>query len=336
MTDLLATRQESAGPARPSGATPRLRLGVLRRTSTIDVARPDGIDGPRLLDARARDARGGEGGVEVTAESSLGGAIDPDGVLLSIRVDGADGPDALLGAVVGPGFRARAAAAYPDDRAHGTPRWTLLDDLPPAMLVSNYARLRAGYQPPWVGDGGQPPKTDICAGWQSGGTMLQTAQREGRQPITLGPAAPPVEVAAEPDAWHEVPPLTPTGSRRRRRLDVAVDDDTGLLAVDAMFRDTYAEASGREIVVHEYAIRAHVDPASLTVVDATAEPHVLPFVECPTAVASAERIVGRRLADLRDEVRKEFVGITTCTHLNDLLRSLEDVAALASLLREPG
>ena len=74
----------------------------------------------------------------------------------------------------------------------------------------------------------------------------------------------------------------------------------------------------------------NVDRGSLTGVDAVADPHVLPFVECPAAVESADRIVGRRITDLRDEVREEFVGITTCTHLNDLLRSLEDVAALAS------
>jgi hypothetical protein len=31
-------------------------------------------------------------------------------------------------------------------------------------------------------------------------------------------------------------------------------------------------------------------------------------------------------------VRAEFTGITTCTHLNDTLRSLEDVEALAPVL----
>jgi hypothetical protein len=38
------------------------------------------------------------------------------------------------------------------------------------------------------------------------------------------------------------------------------------------------------------------------------------------------------LAALRPRVRKEFVGRTTCTHLNDSLRSLGDVAALAAAL----
>ena len=234
----------------------------------------------------------------------------------------------LVGAVVGPGFRARAADHFPAERRAGSPLWTLLDDLPPTMLVSNYGRLRAGFQPPWIDDGGSPPKADICAGWQSGGTMIQTALRVGRQPVTFGPTAPPVEVPDHPEAWHAVEPLPPIGSRRRRRLDVVPAADGGPILVDAMFRDTYATEAGEETIVHEYAIRLHVDAASLEVIDALADPHVLPFVECPAAVESADRVVGRRVTDLRDRVREEFVGITTCTHLNDLLRSLEDVAAL--------
>ena len=331
MTALLPTPAEASGPARPSGATPPLRRGVLRRTSTIDVARPEGMGGPRRIDARAWDAVGRDGGWTVLGDAGLEGVVDPEGVLLTVQVSGSDGSEAaLVDAVVGPGFRGRAAKAFPHDRADGTLRWTLLDDLPPTMLVSNYARLRAGYQPPWIAEGGHPPKVDICSGWQAKGAMIGMAEREGRQPVTLGPSAPRLDVAGEPDAWHAVEPLPSTGSRRRRRLDVAIDNDDHLLVVDAMFRDTYAQGPDDEIIVHEYGVRARVDRGSLTVVEAVADPHVLPFVECPAAVESADRIVGRRITDLRDEVREEFVGITTCTHLNDLLRSLEDVAALAS------
>jgi Protein of unknown function (DUF2889) len=342
---VLRTPTGVAGPARPNGATPPLRPGTLRRTSTIDVARPSGFEAPRVIDARARDVVGdglveGGGGARVLREAALAATIDPDGVLLALEVTPPDASGAeLLGAVVGPGFRGRAARHFAADRRDGTPLWTLLDDLPPTMLVSNYARLRSGYQASWVSQGGQPPKSDICAGWQAGGSMIRMAMREGRQPVTFGPAAPPVEVPGEPEAWHAIDPLAPTGSRRRRRLDV-VSDAGGLLLVDAMFRDTYATALGEqsgasaEIVVHEYAVRLHIDPVTLEVVDAVADPHVLPFVECPAAAESADRIVGRRLTELRDQVRAEFVGISTCTHLNDLLRSLEDVAGLLAEQRD--
>jgi hypothetical protein len=59
---------------------------------------------------------------------------------------------------------------------------------------------------------------------------------------------------------------------------------------------------------------------------------VLPWFECPQAAASAARLTGRPLAGLRPAVRAEFLGPTTCTHLNDTLRALEDVAALINAL----
>ena len=55
---------------------------------------------------------------------------------------------------------------------------------------------------------------------------------------------------------------------------------------------------------------------------------MLPWFECPEAAGSAERLVGRPLDGLRASVRAEFLGTSTCTHLNDALRALEDVPAL--------
>ena len=37
------------------------------------------------------------------------------------------------------------------------------------------------------------------------------------------------------------------------------------------------------------------------------------------------------LAELRDRVRAEFVGTSTCTHLNDTLRAIADLDALLDL-----
>jgi hypothetical protein len=39
-------------------------------------------------------------------------------------------------------------------------------------------------------------------------------------------------------------------------------------------------------------------------------------------------------AGLRRRVREEFLGIGTCTHLNDTLRALADVGPLIAVLRE--
>ncbi len=63
-----------------------------------------------------------------------------------------------------------------------------------------------------------------------------------------------------------------------------------------------------------------------------AVPRVLPWVECPEAVASAGRLVGHTIGTIRQLVGREFRGVTTCTHLNDLLRSVDDVEPLARLV----
>ena len=54
----------------------------------------------------------------------------------------------------------------------------------------------------------------------------------------------------------------------------------------------------------------------------SATPRVLPWLECPAAAASAARVQGRPVGELRALVKEELVGISTCTHLNDLLASL--------------
>ena len=60
-----------------------------------------------------------------------------------------------------------------------------------------------------------------------------------------------------------------------------------------------------------------------------AQARTLPWPECPNALASAGRIVGEAVTDLRAKVHADFRGTTTCTHLNDVLRSLAGVSALA-------
>jgi len=58
---------------------------------------------------------------------------------------------------------------------------------------------------------------------------------------------------------------------------------------------------------------------------------VLPWQECPGAIGSAARIRGMTLSQMRDRIRGEFVGTTTCTHLNDTLRAVADLDALLDL-----
>jgi hypothetical protein len=121
--------------------------------------------------------------------------------------------------------------------------------------------------------------------------------------------------------------------RRRRRIDVIAGDPASqqeLLHVDAMFRDSYVTEAGLETVVHEYTFTADVDARTHVVRASEATARALPFAQCPEAAASAGRLPGTSLDDLRSRIRADFVGATTCTHLNDMLRALEDVGVLAA------
>ena len=143
--------------------------------------------------------------------------------------------------------------------------------------------------------------------------------------MTIGPAAASLDNPDDPYGWHDMPDPAPRSLRRRRRIDVTFGST---LTVDAMFRDSHYDDERAETVVHEYGLVARVDLETSIVTEIEAEPHVLPYVECPTAAGSAQRMVGLHLDELRDHVRAELVGTTTCTHLNDLLRSLADVRGI--------
>jgi hypothetical protein len=171
--------------------------------------------------------------------------------------------------------------------------------------------------------------SDICSGWRADGVMMVSLREEGRIPVPVGPTTTDLLPDDDPLAWHEIGDL-PVGAMRRRRLVEVAGGDP--LAVFAMFRDTYVTPDGREMVLHEYTLTAELGPDSLMLSRCHAVPRVLPWSECPEAAASASRLDGLNVDELRERVSKEFRGTTTCTHLNDLLRSLADLGTLARLL----
>ncbi|MDQ1380909.1 MAG: hypothetical protein QOJ71_1628 [Actinomycetota bacterium] len=323
----VVTGAEDVGPQRPAPGTPDRAPGSMRRTSSIDVVRLEGATGPVRVDARARDlATDANGAARVVAHRTISASLAPTLELATIESEPTEPAlQPLLGHTVGAGFRTAAADALPGARRAADLVYLLLDDLPVATLVSGYALQRAGLVP-GVPRERYAPTIDLCSGWRAGGTLMQVIESSGAPPMTLGPAAPRLERTDDPDAWHTLFDPAPRTVRRRRRIDVSPDDRD--LHVDAMFRDSHFDDEGDESVVHEYALHATIDRATLEITSAVATPHVLPYVECPSAAASTARVVGLRLDELRDRVRSEFVGTSTCTHLNDLLRSLEDVRGM--------
>jgi hypothetical protein len=324
-----------AGPQNPVGSAPDRRPGSVRRTSTIDSTRPEGLEGPLTMHGVARDLlTTAAGAARVLASADLLAHLTAEHELTDLATrPRLQASDALLGAVVGPGFRAKALAALPDQAEAGTLLNLLLDDLPGAALVSGVVRLAAGTIPKAAPhDEYLDARGDLCAGWAVDGTMLTIIREDGVNPMTIGALAPPLLREDDPDAWHTFAPLPPHSTRRLRRIDVTTPETAGApAAVDVFFRDSRFDGEAVEHVVHEYTVQATIDPATATLIDIAAAADVLPWRECPGAVASATRLAGMPVADLRRHVRVEFVGTTTCTHLNDVLRGLAD---LGVLLRE--
>jgi hypothetical protein len=118
--------------------------------------------------------------------------------------------------------------------------------------------------------------------------------------------------------------------RRARRTDAWLQD--GLIVIDAMFQDSCTTPAGGRVAVHEYQVRAEALPGTFDLVSVSASPRVLPFGECPKAVAGIEAMLGTRLPDLRDEVIARLHTTHGCTHLNDELRALAEVPAMISHL----
>jgi hypothetical protein len=322
------------GPHDPTSGSPIRRPHSIRRTSTIDTLHPEGITGDLVVAASARDLyTDRSGSAVVVGEASVDARIDyfHGSRLTDLRTTPeAPGTSALIGQRVSGGFRKAIAANLAEHHDAGSLLHLLLDDLPGAVLVSAYAVGREGVQLHSAGEA-RLQVADICAGWRTGGTILVEEETTGSHPVVTGPVAPSLEPEDDPQAWHPTVPLTAYGMRRARRLDIHIDD---AIHVDALFRDSHLSIEGEETVIHEYTLRATLEPESNRFLSVDVTPQVLPWVECPAATASASRLVGTVAAELRRSVRFDFVGVSTCTHLNDTIRSLDDVLALRTALEE--
>ena len=316
------------GPRDPVTELPARVPGSVRRSTNIDQHRGDRFE----VVARGRDLRtSADGTATVLDEVRLHLELAPDGTITSIE---SDPPEPGLAKLVGcnnqRGFRAAMDGAVPRHRNAATVLHQILDDVPMAGLINGYGWSRE------LGDefdlpaGSADRLRDRCAGWVNDGVMLGAMDETGIFPIPLGPDAPDLARPDDPLAWHDMEPMAPRSVRRRRRLDL-IDGDP--LRVDVHFRDSHLAVDAAEDVLHEYTLQATVDPGTLVVLSSEAQARTLPWPECPNALASAARIAGEPVAGLRAKVHADFRGTSTCTHLNDVLRSLAGVTALAKELR---
>lgn len=318
------------GPREPLQETPPRRPGSVRRTTTVDQRRGDPGEAQHVV-AVGRDLRtDADGSTHVLGIAWVQATVELGTITALEVMPPVPALAELVGGSISKGLRQRADRLVPTHRDGATVLHQLLDDLPLANLISSYGSSRE------TPDFRLPPDradamTDLCSGWAAGGTMLRGMAETGIFPIPLGPPAPVPGSPPDPMGWHEAPPMARRSIRRARRLDLW--EDAGVLQLDVHFRDSHCDADGMEDVLHEYTITVSVDPADLVVLSSEAVARVLPWPECPGALASAGRIVGKPVADLRPLVANRFTGTSTCTHLNDSLRSVAGVTALAKALR---
>jgi hypothetical protein len=221
-------------------------------------------------------------------------------------------------------------AAVPEEYAAGALVHQLLDETPVALLISYYKHKRdiedrylAGLSVVSLPENG---RANVCAGWATGASALTLWDEIGHSPTPIGPLTPQLDDVQLP--------AQETGTMRRLRMTVVTRDDIGRVAARVWFRDTFAEPDGVISTVHEYEVLAVVDLDSDRLAALEIVPHVLPWRECTLAVPSTSMLVGQPLASLRSMVRAELKGALSCTHLNDTLRTLQDVPMLAYRLTE--
>lgn len=303
--------QPEPGPSDPLIATPPRPSNATRRTTSIDVQFPDFDAGKITIDVRGRDI------TTFGVRDELAATLLVD--LLTGVVEDCDVTE-IIGANLRSGFRRVLAEAMPDDAARRTLRYSVLDDTPGCFLVSGYALLRDGLIPRFdeKAVAARHGQADVCAGWDVRGPVFNVMVDHGVSPTPFGPVAPRLE-AHDQYGWHQLAPLARGTIRRRRVLDVLP------AAARGHFRDSYM-ADDHEMVMHEYSFEVELDGSRVASIDVT--PRVLPWRECPNAIASAQHVVGVGVDQLVDKVRADYHGTSTCTHLNSTLKSLADIGAL--------
>ena len=242
----------------------------------------------------------------------------------------------LVGCRGGGYLRAALAEFVPHELDGGTPLYLLLDDISGASLVAGIAWSR--WTDEWARVDPERPRPDmegVCIGFAPGGSAL-VEQRSGlaSQRVQIVPR---LTNDDDPHGWHELAELPDVSFRRARRIDVWREPVDGTIMVDSGFQDSMGDPDHGRVAVHEYVLRATVDPGSMLVTSVEPDPRILPFRTCPDAVGTATAVVGTPVAALRTTGLERLARVNGCTHLNDALRALAEVPILLGHLdRELG
>ncbi len=247
--------------------------------------------------------------------------------------------DSFVGLSPGGELRRAMAEKIPEEGAADTLLHRLLDD----MAGANFMASSAWYS--WDADGVEGyyrnighgsvldrPVIGLCLSYVPGSEAVtsdgRTDDGNADHPITISPVS-----DTDPFAWHDIIEIDAPNHWRLRRTDLWIEN--GVVVADAWFQDSSAVPGRLDLrtMFHEYGIRARFDPEDLTLIDIEVDGRVLPFGTCYAAPATADILVGRSAREFREFVPQALRGTHGCTHLNDMLRALQDVSAMAETFR---
>ena len=242
----------------------------------------------------------------------------------------------MVGHRAGGNLRAHLSRDIPEEKAAGTPLYLILDDFCGASLVAGWAWSR--WNDDWIkrarssglaltaGRGGN--MEGICIGFAPGSDALTS---EGTSsPVQNSSEVPSLVNPQDLLGWHELAQQEGAGMRRARWIDLWVDGD--VIQMDVGFQDSATSPTGGRVAIHEYRLRATADRRSETLLSLSPDPRILPYKECPGAVANVQRMIGCSLREMREKVLETLPGTLGCTHLNDVLRSLAEAPQLLEAL----
>lgn len=235
---------------------------------------------------------------------------------------------------LGGAFRKAMAQQMPQEVEHTTLLYRLLDDMVGASLVSNAALDVWGIQAD--GSRSEPApadtydRTGTCISFAPGSRTILPNGQANSGDIKRIAVDVPIDIG-DPNAWHPWEKLTGPNQMRLRRTDLW--EDGQLLQVNAQFQDSAAFSyTEQRMVFHEYRVEAVIEPDTFVLQSVEVETGILPFTECLQAADTAQKMVGQSLLNFGRSVPAQLPGIAGCTHLNDILRSLQDVVALSEIL----
>lgn len=335
--------KQAAALNRPAVRQPRPRPGALRRTSSMQVLWSEADESQCRIVGRARDmVNAPDLAPTVLGECAMEAVIGLDGRIASLSGDRKSAQLATFcGLRPGGELRKAMAGALPDEVDGESLLHRLLDDLAGSTFMSKAAwyawqggieghSARIG-----VGSIVDRPVEGVCLSYVPGSSSMNAAG-QGIDDNADHPVGPLPLPADDRHGFHDLVQFAGPNQWRLRRTDIWREDKE--LVVDAWFQDSSAIEgnSTQRVIFHEYGIIARFDAATLRLNQITVQPHVLPYVTCHAAPATGQVLVGCTAHVLRKQVLSELRGAAGCTHLNDMLRALQDIVGLAAILPPQG